>query len=136
MDNNMQVPEGFALHTRSSAVTQPWEPIYVRAHDTGLQLGLRVAAAHCNARGFLHGGVIACLSDNAMGMNVVMAAGAVGALTVTLNIDYVQAAALGAWLQIEPRVIRAQGKLGFVDALIKADEQTIARANATFRILT
>ena len=59
-----------------------------------------------------------------------------GALTVRLNVDYVATAKLGQWLKIEPRVIKAGGTLGFADALITADGDTIARASATFRMFS
>jgi acyl-coenzyme A thioesterase PaaI-like protein len=35
---------------------------------------------------------------------------------------------------VVPRVLRAGGSLGFVDCLVRADDQPIARGNATFRI--
>jgi uncharacterized protein (TIGR00369 family) len=135
MDQPPEIPEGFARHVRKSAVTDPWEPLWARRTEHAVQLGLRIAEPHCNARGFLHGGVIASLADNAMGMSVVVAAGAQSALTVSLQLDYVEAASIGEWLQFEPRVIRAAGKLGFADALVTAGGRTIARASATFRIL-
>ena len=131
-----EIPAGFVRHDRKSAVTEPWEPIFVRRTADAVQLAVRIAPAHCNGRGFLHGGVIATLSDNAMGLTAVQASAAASAVTVSLTLDYVQTAAPGQWLQVEPRVIRAEGRLGFVDALITADGRSIARANATFRILT
>ena len=129
------IPEGFLPHDRKSPVTDAWEPLFARRSERAVQLGLRVSSAHCNARGFLHGGVIASLADNAMGLSLALATGT-GAVTVNLTLDYVQSAHPGQWLQVEPRVIRAGGKLGFVDALVTADGETIARANATFRIVT
>ena len=95
---------------------------------------------HCNARGILHGGVIAALADNAMGMSYVVAARNAGLeiitpLTVTLSIDYAATARIGQWLQIEPRVIKAGRTTGFVDALVKGDNATAARASATFRAM-
>ena len=43
---------------------------------------------------------------------------------------------MGQWLLIDPRVVKTGSTLGFVDALIAADGETIARATATFRMLT
>jgi uncharacterized protein (TIGR00369 family) len=128
-------PEGFSRHDRKSAVTDPWEPIWVRQLEKAVQLAVRISPAHCNARGFLHGGVIASLADNAMGLSLAAATGS-SAVTVSLTVDYVRSAAAGQWLQVEPRVIRSGGKLGFVDALVTADGETIARANATFRVVS
>lgn len=73
-------PAGWQLHTRRSPVTQPWEPIYASAHPgaegapPAVALGLRVREAHCNARGFAHGGLLSALADNAMGLSAVAAA--------------------------------------------------------------
>jgi uncharacterized protein (TIGR00369 family) len=130
----MCVPAGFVPHDRKSAVTNAWEPLFARATESALQLGLRIGAEHCNSRGFLHGGVIAALADNAMGLTLGRHTGR-SAVTVGLAVDYVGAAKLGQWMQIEPRFVRAGGSIGFVDALITADGETIARANATFRIV-
>jgi uncharacterized protein (TIGR00369 family) len=130
-----EIPEGFAPHFRKSAVTDPWEPLYSRRTDAGaVQIGLRLAPAHCNSRAMVHGGVIASLADNAMGMSYAAALDApTGIVTVSLTVDYVGAAKVGQWLQVEPRVIRAGKAMGFVDALVTADGVTVARASATFR---
>ena len=128
-------PPGFAPHFRKSRVTDAWEPLYSRKIASTVQIGLYVGEAHCNSRGLLHGGVIAALVDNAMGLSCVetMTERPRGLVTVSLNIDYVGAAKLGQWLQMEPRVLKAGGSLAFADALVTADGAVIARANASFK---
>jgi uncharacterized protein (TIGR00369 family) len=129
--------EGFGPHFKSSPVTAAWEPLFSRRGERSVELGLWVREAHCNSRGLLHGGVIATLADNAMGLSCVAChPGVKGALTVSLNVDYVATARNGQWLQIRPRVIKAGSCLDFVDALVTADGETIARASATFRIFS
>jgi acyl-coenzyme A thioesterase PaaI-like protein len=130
------VPADFVLHTRSSAVTKPWEPIYARAGGTSYSLGLYIRDAHCNSRLMLHGGVIAALADNAMGLTLALAAGRVGSVVTTaLSVDYFGAGKTGQWLEIAPRLVSAGTRSGIVDALVSADGVAIARANASFRIL-
>jgi uncharacterized protein (TIGR00369 family) len=138
----MIVPDGFERHFRTSRVTDPWEPIYSRKDPDAIVLGLHLAESHCNSRGFAHGGVIATLSDNAMGLSLVHRSrklpGAVlikGAVTVNLAVDYLEVARPGQWLQIESRVIRVGRSLGFVEALVTADGVTVARTNATFSLV-
>jgi len=100
-------PEGFAPHFRKSPVTDPWEPLYSRKTDGVVQLGLQIRQAHCNSRGLPHGGVIAALADNAMGLSCAAALPSSGGLvTVSLSIDYLGSSRLGQWLQFEPRVLR------------------------------
>jgi uncharacterized protein (TIGR00369 family) len=131
------VPEGFAPHFKRSPVTDPWEPLFSRRGEKSVQLGVWLREAHCNSRGLLHGGVIAALADNAMGLSCVASQQAArSALTVSLNVDYLATTKIGQWLLIDPRVVKTGSTLGFVDALIAADAETIARATATFRMLT
>ena len=131
------VPEGFAPHFKRSPVTDPWEPLFSRRGEKSVQLGVWLREAHCNSRGLLHGGVIAALADNAMGLSCVASQQAArSALTVSLNVDYIATPKMGQWLLIDPRVVKTGSTLGFVDALIAADGETIARATATFRMLT
>ncbi|MDJ0920395.1 MAG: PaaI family thioesterase [Henriciella sp.] len=139
--SDQQVPDGFERHFRRSAVTDPWEPLYSRKTDTSLQMGLVLAEAHCNSRGLVHGGVIAALSDNAMGLTCVgalMAGGrdaSKGLVTVSLGVDYFGSAKLGQWLQIDPEPVKTGGSICFARALIHADDTPVAMANATFKIL-
>jgi len=132
----VEPPEGFAPHFRKSPVTDPWEPLFSRRIDGAVQLGLRVGAPHCNSRGALHGGVIATLTDNAMGLSVGAALPSVeGLVTVNLSVDYIGGAKSGQWLQVEPRTLKVGSSMAFADALVTADGATIARASASFRIL-
>ena len=129
-------PQGFAPHFRKSPVTDPWEPLFSRRVDGTVQIGITLRDAHCNSRGLLHGGVIAALADNAMGSSCGAALPSLeGLVTVSLSVDYVGAAKIGQWLQVEPRVLKTDKSMGFADALITADGAVIARASATFRVL-
>ncbi len=139
----MQIPEGFEPHYRKSPATDAWEPLYSRRKNGIVEIGLVAGKPHSNSRGFLHGGVLATLADNAMGLSYhetrVLLLGkdeaAKSGLTVNLSVDFVSAARAGAWLQITPRVLRAGKATGFVDATIAADDEIIARASAIFRVL-
>jgi uncharacterized protein (TIGR00369 family) len=130
-------PEGFAPHFRKSPVTDPWEPLFSRKIDGAVQIGTWLREAHCNSRGLLHGGVIAALADNAMGLSCGMAMPSIqGLVTISLTVDYVGSAKIGQWLQVEPRVLKTGRSMGFADALIIAGDATVARASATFRVLS
>jgi acyl-coenzyme A thioesterase PaaI-like protein len=57
-----------------------------------------------------------------------------GLVTVSLNVDYVGAAKIGQWLQVEPRIVKAGTSLAFADALVTAEGNIVARANASFKV--
>jgi uncharacterized protein (TIGR00369 family) len=130
------IPEGFGPHFRKSPFTDPWEPLYSKRTDKAVIMGLRLAKPHTNARGLIHGGLIASLADNAMGYSCAQVTGWTTSLvTISLAVDYVGAASIGQWLAVESDVIRTGSTICFAQSLIKADDTVIARANGTFRVV-
>jgi len=130
------IPAGFEPHFRKSPFTDPWEPLYSKTTENAVSMGLRLAKPHTNARGLIHGGLIASLADNSMGYSCAVAtAWATSFVTVSLAVDYVGSAQLGQWLSVECEVIKTGGTLCFARSLIKADGAVIARANGTFRVV-
>ena len=130
------IPEGFEPQSRGSPLTDPWEPIYQRTAPDAIILGLWLAKPHTNARGFVHGGLIAALADKAMGHSCGrQMRGAASLVTVSMAIDFVASAQIGQWLTVETDVIKTGSTLCFAQCFVKADDAVIARANATFRVL-
>jgi acyl-coenzyme A thioesterase PaaI-like protein len=134
------IPEGFAPHTRKSPITAPWEPLYARAEPDRLVLATRIREAHCNSRSMPHGGFLAALADNAMGMSLganLATAGfpAGGLVTVSLTLDYLGAAKLGQWLEFDTDFVKLGRSICFAEATVRADGLPIARARATFKVL-
>jgi acyl-coenzyme A thioesterase PaaI-like protein len=134
------IPAGYSRHFRRSPLTDPWEPLYSKAENGAILLALRIREAHCNSRGFAHGGLISALADNAMGLSLSEALGErhkerpSGLVTIGLSLDFLGAGRIDQWLEFVPRVLRVGGSLGFADCPVRADDQPIARGNATFRI--
>ena len=133
---NTDIPDGFERQSRRSPLTDPWEPIYSKQTSDAIILGLRLATPHTNARGFAHGGLIAALTDKAMGHSCGhKMRGAYSLVTVSMAIDFVSSAQIGQWLAVETDVIKTGSTLCFAQCFVKADDTVIARANATFRVV-
>jgi uncharacterized protein (TIGR00369 family) len=130
------IPEGFEPHFRKSPFTDPWEPLYSRRTDKAVFMGLRLAKPHTNARGLIHGGLIASLADNAMGYSCALGMdNALSLVTISLAVDFVGSAQIGQWLVVEPEVIRTGSTICFAQSFIRAHDAVIARANGTFRVV-
>jgi len=133
--SDTDVPAGYRLHDRHSGLTAPWQPIYQRAHASGLSLGLRAGKAHVNSREFVHGGLISALADNAMGLSCAARLPEIqGLVTVSMTLDYLGVARQGQWLEVRAEVLRAGGSLCYAAARIYADEQLCASASAVFKV--
>jgi uncharacterized protein (TIGR00369 family) len=136
MDALFDVPEGFARHDRKSPLTEPWEPLYRRLSGDTVVLGLRAGAAHTNSRGFVHGGLISALADNAMGLSCARKLGdGASLLTVNLTVDFLGSALTGQWLEWDTMFVKPGGTLCFTQAFVTADGQPCARANGVFRVV-
>ena len=130
------IPEGFERQSRRSPLTDPWEPIYTKQTPDAIILGLRLATPHTNARGFVHGGLIAAMTDKAMGHSCAHKMHNTHSLvTVSMSIDFISSAQIGQWLTVETDVIKTGSTICFAQCLVKADGVAIARANGTFRVV-
>ncbi len=131
-----EIPAGFEPHPRHSPITEPWEPIYFKKTSKAYILGLRLAKVHTNSRDLVHGGLIATLADNAMGLSCgVNMADPQRIVTISLSVDYLDSANIGQWLQVETNFVKVGGSICFAQSLITADGEPCARASATFKIL-
>jgi len=135
------LPEGFEPHFRKSPMTEPWEPIFSRRLPDRVIIGLHARAAHTNSRGMVHGGLIAALADNAMGLSCVAVLAGEGRkpkgglVTVSMATDFVGAAKLGQWVTFDTSYVKTGRTLCFAQAFITADGEVIARADARFKVL-
>ena len=133
-------PEGFEPHFRKSGLTDPWEPLYSVRDEARVRIGLFLREPHCNSRGLVHGGLIAALSDNAMGRScgeVIKRGGRAisGLITISMTNDFVGSAKLGSWLEVVPEVVKTGGSLAFAECRVLGDGEVVSRGSASFKIL-
>lgn len=100
-----------------------------------MTLGFRVTAYHVNATGACHGGAMATFAD--MQIAAIVRSGLIASErhlpTVSLSVDYIAPALLGAWVEAKVTLIKETRTLIFTQALVTADGQPAARTNATYR---
>jgi uncharacterized protein (TIGR00369 family) len=136
------IPAHYKPHTRRSPLTDPWEPLYARQTEDAVYLGVEIREPHCNARGFAHGGLISSLADNAMGLSAVRQArqtqanDKISALTVSLSLDFLDTASIGDFLEVKPQLLKVGRTLAFVECRIVSGERLVARASASFRMVS
>jgi uncharacterized protein (TIGR00369 family) len=136
-----KIPDGFEPHFRKSPLTDPWEPLYSKRLPDRIVIGLHLREPHTNSRGMAHGGLIAALADNAMGMSCSIVMASEGRtletkpVTVSMATDFIGAAKLGQWVEFDTQYVKTGRTLCFAQAFVTADGEVIARADARFRVL-
>jgi acyl-coenzyme A thioesterase PaaI-like protein len=134
-----EAPEGFELFTRPSPLLDPWRPLYAQTLADRIVLGVHLREPHTNSRATAHGGLIAALTDQAMGMSCSVKLRTEGVQvtnlwTTSLSIEYLGTAKIGQWLRFETTFSRVGKMICYAECDVSADGATIARAHANFRV--
>lgn len=96
-------------------------------------LGLRAEERHANHRGTIQGGLLSTFADFALGRAIEADADdGRDRATVSLTVDFLKAAAPGAWIESRTRVDRVGATLAFADCSLTVDEREIVRARAVW----
>jgi len=129
----MSIPDNFKPLFRTSPVLDLIGPIYYRGEGRELVLGLRAETKHCNARGAVHGGILATLADVALGYTMAFASDPPAVLvTANLTLDFAGTAKSGDWLETRVDIQRQGSRLSFANCYISVAGRRIVRASAVF----
>ena len=132
-----EVPEGFAPLPMGGDFIGINGPIHLKHECALVQLGFRVEQRHTNPMGNCHGGWLASFSDMVLPLSIHRKAPEIGYKflpTISLQIDYLAPAPLGAWVQGEAEVLRATRSLVFAQGLVWADGVLAVRISGIFKI--
>jgi uncharacterized protein (TIGR00369 family) len=135
--SSTEVPEGFRAREFGGGFIAVNGPLYARRNEVGFQLGFRVEARHCNPMGICHGGMMATFCDMLLPISAHVMSKELAERflpTINLQIDYLAASSLGAWVQGEAQLLRATRSLVFMQGLVQADGVSVARVSGIFKI--
>lgn len=126
---------GFNPHFRKSPLTDPWEPLCSKITDDATIIGLIADTQHCNSRGFVHGGLISALADNAMGLSCAMRHQDVtGLVTISLHLDFAHASRKGEWLEFVTVSIKSGSSIDMAQGQVYSDGKLCALMGGTFSV--
>ncbi len=130
------VPTGFKVIRIGGEFVAQNGPFYAQWTGERVLMGFRVQARHTNPLQICHGGMLATFAD----MLVPCAAIYQGDFdrrflpTISLQIDYMGAAPLGAWVQGQADVLRTTRNMLFAQGLVTADGKPALRISGIFKM--
>jgi uncharacterized protein (TIGR00369 family) len=131
------IPPGFAPIEAGGDFMAHNGPLYLLHEGSRVRIGFRVEQRHANPMGNLHGGMMASFCDMLLPLSVHRLSPEVGHRflpTISLQIDYLAPAPLGAWVEGEAGLLRATRSLVFAQGLVQADGVPCARTSGVFKI--
>ena len=134
--NNQNVPEGFRPVSMGGPFMAHNGPLFAKWSGERVLFGFRVMSQHTNPLNICHGGMLASFADMLMaGAAIYQMQGERRFLpTISLNIDYLGASPLGAWVQGQADVLRTTRNMLFAQGLVTADGTTVLRVSGIFKM--
>lgn len=136
-DASDDAPEGFTPLPIGGNFLAHNGPLYVRMAEDRALLGFRVRAHHTNPLNICHGGMLATFGDMLLPVCIHRQSPEVGLRflpTISLQIDYLAPAPLGAWVQGEADVLRVTRTMVFAHGVARIDGTALLRVSGTFKI--
>ena len=130
------IPEGFRAIKVGGPFISHNGPLYGKWTGQRLLLGFRVEERHTNPLKICHGGMLATFADMLIPCASMYQADMERRFlpTISLQIDYMGAVALGAWVQGEADVLRTTRNMLFGQGLVSADGQPALRVSGIFKM--
>jgi uncharacterized protein (TIGR00369 family) len=131
------IPEGFKPRRFGDGFIAVNGPLYIKKLEAGILLGFRVEQRHCNPMGMLHGGMMATFCDMLLPISAHYLSPELQRRflpTIHLQVDYLASSKLGAWMQGEAQLLRATRSMVFMQGVVSADGEPVARVSGIFKI--
>lgn len=130
------IPEGFRPIKVGGAFVFHNGPLYGKWSGQHLLLGFRVKERHTNPLQVCHGGMLATLADMLIPCAAMYQSDMERRFlpTISLQVDYLGAAALGAWVQGEADILRTTRNMLFGQGLVTADGEPALRVSGIFKM--
>ncbi len=128
------IPDGFTRADLGPGFGAGFGPVYV---DRATQrMGFRVREAHGNPVGTCHGGAMATFADTLlMAHRGGREEGLPHSPTISLSVDYLAPAPVGAWVEAAVTVARTTRTMIFVQAMLTVAGDPVARVSSIYRNL-
>lgn len=135
VEPSVPLPAGFRAVRVGGPFIAHNGPLFARLTEGRVQLGFRVESHHTNPLGICHGGMLASLADMLIPCAAMYRPGIERRFlpTISLQVDYMGSAPLGAWVQGEGEVLRTTRNMLFGQALVTADGKPALRVSGIFK---
>ncbi|WP_096668258.1 PaaI family thioesterase [Polaromonas sp. AET17H-212] len=129
------IPDGFVPVRVGGPFIEVNGPFHARLEGQRLLLGFRVEERHSNPLQMCHGGMLASFADMLLPCAAMYQTDTDRRFlpTISLQIDYLAPARLGAWVQGQADILRSTRNMIFIQGLVTADGEPALRISGIFK---
>ena len=126
-------PVGFAEMQRKGEYWRMSGPYFGRARDGGADQAFFADARHCNAQGFVHGGMLSAFLDGLLSQAVRLATHDPTVVTLHLSVDFLAMARKDERVIGESLVTRQTRDVVFVEGRLHSGGRDVVRGSGLFK---
>ena len=126
-------PVGFAEMQRKGEYWRMSGPYFGRARYGGADQAFFADARHCNAQGFVHGGMLSAFLDGLLSQAVRLATHDPTVVTLHLSVDFLAMARKDEWVIGESLVTRQTRDVVFVEGRLHSGGRDVVRGSGLFK---
>ncbi len=108
--------------------------LWTRRDESGWHYGVQLDESHCNAQGFIHGGVLMTFMDHGLSLLTWEAAGRAMTSTIHLDSHFLEAVRPPAFVELHGRILRQGRRLAFARGVLRVDGTDIMEATGVWSI--
>jgi acyl-coenzyme A thioesterase PaaI-like protein len=130
----LQIPEGFGPKLDAGPFADANGPLFIRHTDQAL--GFEVRREHCNPVNSCHGGWLSAFLNMQMPLIAIRDHDIRDCflLTVSLSLDYLASAPIGAWVEGSATVLRCTKSLVFIQGSVSSSQVLLMRGSGVYKI--
>lgn len=129
-----KIPDGFVPKSGAGPFADVNGPLFIRHTDNAL--GFEVRREHCNPISSCHGGWLGAFLDMQMPLVAILENDIRDRflLTVSLSLDFLAPATVGAWVEGRATVLRTTKSLVFIQGLVSSSNVLLMRGSGVYKI--
>ena len=126
---------GWTVHDEEPGFADTIGPIWQSGANEAFRLGFLARPAHANRRGVVHGGMVMSFADQLLGAVAIEAVAGRPLATVQLDTHFIDAIAVGEFVEGTARVERRTRSMLFMSGSIFVGDRLVAMAHGIWKIL-
>lgn len=102
--------------------------------ESGWRYALQLDESHCNAQGFIHGGVLMTFMDHCLSLLVWEKSGRAMCSTIHLDNHFLSALRAPAFIELDGEILRQGRSLAFVRGVLRCGDTDVMEATGVWSI--
>ncbi|MBL4679265.1 MAG: PaaI family thioesterase [Pseudomonadales bacterium] len=129
----MDFPDGFETLVGMDPAEDYIGPFYFQKTEQKIRYAFMAEKQHCNAMGYVHGGVLMTFADYALCMEATTGYSEESCVTVSFNSEFISAGQIGNLHTCEVEMIKKTGSMVFLRGDVRSDGEVVLSFSAVVK---